>query len=161
MILDRKTGLYSLNLFLQVWAITVCEACMYLVSQSILGLTCGRHTQRKIGFIKAWKNSWIRSSTQQKNEWVPKGISICSAIPSMPMNVNETIVTMGIVAQPNSFTRTKGREKRYSVTHCLRWIPSENPRSMGQHQIGTGKERRTWLGNRRVGDPFYTRQLIN
>lgn len=38
----------------------------------------------------------------------------------MPMKVNETTVIMGTVAQPNSLTRVKGREKRYSVTHCLR-----------------------------------------
>jgi hypothetical protein len=36
------------------------------------------------------------------------------------MNVNATTVVMGTVAQPNSLTKVKGREKRYSVTHCLR-----------------------------------------
>lgn len=63
---------------------------------------------------------------QRKNEKQdePNGISISSAIPSIPMNVNATTVTMGTVAHPKSFTRVSGRAKRYRVTHCFKWIPS-------------------------------------
>jgi hypothetical protein len=57
-------------------------------------------------------------------EHLPKGISISSAIPSMPINVKATTVTMGIVLQPRSLIRVNGRAKRYKVTHCFRWIPS-------------------------------------
>jgi len=54
----------------------------------------------------------------------PNGISMISAMLSMPMRVNATTVTTGTVAQPSSLTKTNGRENRYMVTHCLRWMLS-------------------------------------
>jgi hypothetical protein len=54
----------------------------------------------------------------------PKGISISSAIPSIPMNVNATTVTTGIVAHPKSDMRVNGSAKRYRVTHCFKWMLS-------------------------------------
>jgi hypothetical protein len=59
----------------------------------------------------------------------PNGISISSAIPSIPMKVKATIVTTGIVIHPRSLTRVKGSEKRYNVTHCFKCIPSSEFRS--------------------------------
>jgi len=55
---------------------------------------------------------------------IPNGISMISAIVSMPMSVNATTVTTGTVAQPSSLTKTNGRENKYIVTHCLRWMLS-------------------------------------
>jgi hypothetical protein len=42
----------------------------------------------------------------------PKGISISSAIPSIPINVKATAVTTGTVAHPRSWTRVIGKAKR-------------------------------------------------
>jgi hypothetical protein len=42
----------------------------------------------------------------------PKGISISSAMPSMPMKVKAITVTKGIVLHPRSLTIVNGRIKR-------------------------------------------------
>ena len=43
---------------------------------------------------------------------IPNGISMISAMVSMPMKVNATTVTMGTVPQPSSFTKVNGRENK-------------------------------------------------
>ena len=64
-----------------------------------------------LGIVIAWK-------------YIPNGISMISAMLSIPIKVNATTVTTGTVAQPSSLTRTNGKENKYMVTHCLRWMLS-------------------------------------
>ena len=59
--------------------------------------------------------SLAKYSAFVKGTWemnVPKGISISSAIPSIPINVKATTVMIGIIAQPRSFTSVKGRANK-------------------------------------------------
>lgn len=64
--------------------------------------------------------STMRLEQKVEQERVPNGISMISAMLSMPMNVNATTVTIGTVAQPSSLTNVNGSENKYNVTHCLR-----------------------------------------
>lgn len=48
------------------------------------------------------------------------GCSIWAAMPSTPHSVNAVHITTGIIFHPIVSTSTNGRQRRYSVTHCLR-----------------------------------------
>jgi hypothetical protein len=115
---DRKARLCSLDLFFQIRAIAVCDT--YIELTRGIRLDLWTHPTEDQLHRDLHRVHELESGMEKSDACLPKGISISSAMPSIPMNVNETIVTMGTVAQPSSLTRVKGRAKRYSVTHCLR-----------------------------------------
>jgi len=90
---STATSHNSLDFLFQVIAVSIC-ACQ---SQSK-----ANHKQLQIRRIAPRGKSVLS---------VPNGCSISSAIPSMPIRVNATIVTTGIIAQPRSLASVKGRAK--------------------------------------------------
>jgi len=100
------------------------------------GLRGGMGAHREVGRTYRSLSEVRNCSVRDRAHNVPNGISISSAMPSIPIRVIATTVTTGIIfhlqgcdknpeqnnemTHPSSFTSVNGSAKRYKVTHCFK-----------------------------------------
>ena len=77
-------------------------------------------TEGEITVVISYITKHFRTVFQEIRGYKPNGISISSAIPSIPINVKAIAVTTGTVPHPKSLTSAIGSANRYNVTHCFR-----------------------------------------
>jgi hypothetical protein len=106
------------NFFFQILAISVCQNIdMNTLDYRVKGNLSNPGVDHVRHFLH---NQHLRNIFQEIRGHKPKGISISSAIPSIPINVKAIAVTTGTVPHPKSLTSAIGSANRYNVTHCFK-----------------------------------------